>query len=98
MRVLYEADIGRQSLATVVGRVAHEVPDREQSFFRALSEGTWRERAHRCAALPGEPAEVAGQPLHNRSRHTPHRPLRAAAPLETAACGGLRSRVTLARV
>lgn len=45
MRVLYEADIGRQSLATVVGRVAPEVPDREQSFFRTLCEGTWRERA-----------------------------------------------------
>ncbi|TMI75167.1 MAG: transcription antitermination factor NusB [Bacillati bacterium ANGP1] len=53
MRVLYEADIGRQSLATVVGRVAHEVPDREQSFFRALSEGTWRERARIDALLAG---------------------------------------------
>src|SRR2546428_14028558 len=53
MRVLYEADIGRQSLATVVRRVAHEVPDREQSFFRALSEGTWRERAQIDALLGG---------------------------------------------
>jgi len=51
MRALYEADIGRQSLATVVGRVAPEVPDREQAFFRALCEGTWRERERIDALL-----------------------------------------------
>src|SRR5439155_18720891 len=44
LRALYETDIGRQSLATVVGRVAAEVPDGEQAFFRALCEGTWRVR------------------------------------------------------
>src|SRR5438876_8228414 len=51
MRALYETDIGRQSLATVVGRVAPEVPDREQAFFRALCEGTWRERERIDALL-----------------------------------------------
>src|SRR5439155_1135808 len=51
MRALYEADIGRQSLATVLGRVAPEVPDREQAFFRALCEGTWRERERIDALL-----------------------------------------------
>jgi len=45
LRVLYEADVGRQTLAAVVSRVEPDVPERERSFFRALCEGTWRARA-----------------------------------------------------
>ncbi len=44
LRVLFEADIGRQPMATVIDRVAVEVPARERAFFHALCEGVWRER------------------------------------------------------
>ncbi len=45
MRVLYEADIGRHTLARVVAREEPAVPERERAFFRALCEGTWQARA-----------------------------------------------------
>ncbi len=54
LRVLYEADVGRQTLPAVVSRVEPDVPERERPFFRALCEGTWRARAQidtRLAAL-----------------------------------------------
>ncbi len=51
LRVLYEADIGRQPLAVIMGRVEPDVPNRERSFFHALCEGTWRERDQIDAVL-----------------------------------------------
>jgi N utilization substance protein B len=44
LRVLYEADIGRQPVVAVMGRVVTEVPERERAFFRALCEGVWHDR------------------------------------------------------
>ncbi len=44
LRVLYEADIGRQAVAAVIGRVEHDVPARERAFFHALCEGVWHDR------------------------------------------------------
>ncbi|HLQ64157.1 MAG TPA: transcription antitermination factor NusB [bacterium] len=44
LRVLFEADIGRQPMAAVIDRVATEVPERERAFFHSLCEGVWRER------------------------------------------------------
>jgi N utilization substance protein B len=51
LRVLYEADIGRQPMAAVIGRVATEVPARERAFFHALCEGVWRDREQIDAVL-----------------------------------------------
>jgi len=45
LRVLYEADIGRQALATIIARVESDVPSPQRSFFHELCEGTWRDRA-----------------------------------------------------
>jgi transcription antitermination protein NusB len=44
LRVLYEADIGRQPMTAILDRVATEVPERERAFFHGLCEGVWRER------------------------------------------------------
>ena len=53
LRVLYEADIGRQPMPAVIDRVAAEVPERQRAFFHALCEGVWRER-DRIDALLGQ--------------------------------------------
>lgn len=53
LRVLYEADIGRQPLAAIAARVESDVPGRERSFFHALCEGTWRDRTRIDAFLAG---------------------------------------------
>lgn len=44
LRVLFETDVGRQSLAAALARVRPEVPKSAWPFIRALCEGTWAAR------------------------------------------------------
>lgn len=51
LRVLFEADVGRQPLAIALARVEFQVPESERPFLRALCEGTWAARAEIDARL-----------------------------------------------
>lgn len=51
LRVLFEADVGRQPLAGALAGVRAAVPEREWPFVRAICEGTWNARKQIDARL-----------------------------------------------